>query len=181
MQEDRYKGMTEYKIAVLAKNDDQGAMKFLWEKYRKPMANVFYGLIADPQERESEAADVFMRYVKNLFNPEQAINQREDWTFFSYLYSGMRGRRSTLLRRGKRVHASYDESADFDDSGALNAEKLSASYGELYRRYNPEDAVIEELCDTTGARRFRSDMSRLQSIREKMARHIQGVLQEANN
>ncbi|MDR0639232.1 MAG: hypothetical protein LBG27_10120 [Spirochaetaceae bacterium] len=180
MREDKHKGMTEYEIAVLAKNDDKGAMELLWNKYRKPMANVFYGLIMDPKERESEAADVFMHYIKNLFDPGKAINQGEGWTFFSYLYSGMIGRRAKL--RNRRVHIPYDESADFEDeTGALNAEKLCVARGELYMRYNPEDAVVEELCDTTGVRRFRSDMSRLQNIRQRMARHIQGVLQEANN
>ena len=180
MQEDRHKGMTELEIAVLAKNGDRGAMELLWNKYRKPMANVFYGLFMDPRERESEAADVFMHYVRELFDPEQETNQREGWTFFSYLYSGMRGRRSSL--RNRRVHIPYDESAGFEDgSGALNAGTLCADHGELYMRYNPEEAVVEKLCDTTGVRRFRSDMSRLQRIREKMARRIQGVLQEANN
>ena len=176
MQEDRYKGMTELEIAVLAKNDDQYAMKLLWMKYRKPMANVFYGFPMTREERESEAADVFMRYVKHLFDPEKEINQREDWTFFSHLYSGMRGRRSNLRR--KRVHMPYDESAGCEDeSGALNAETLMASHGELYMRYNPEEAVVEEICDTSGGRRFGADMARLQSVREKMARRIQGVLQ----
>ncbi|GBR75261.1 hypothetical protein NO1_2274, partial [Candidatus Termititenax aidoneus] len=83
------KELTELEIVVRAKNGDQRALNFLWLKYRKSMANVFFSLLKTREERESEAADVFMHYVKELFDPEKKENQKENWTFFSYLYSGM--------------------------------------------------------------------------------------------
>jgi hypothetical protein len=162
MKTDYIEGMTEFEIAIMAHGGDKNAAEILWKKYRKPMTNVFLGLPMTPGERESEAADVFMHYIKNLFDPEKEINQRENWTFFSYLYSGMLGRRSNL--RKARVYAAYDESAEPDDeSGALNAEKLCLSQRDLFMRYNPEDAVISELYRKK-INRVRSGIDRLQKI-----------------
>jgi hypothetical protein len=125
MKPDYINGMTELEITVMAQNGDKAAAEALWLKYRKPMMNVFWGILTTPEERESEAADVFMHYIKNLFDPEREENRRENWTFFSYLYSGMAGRRSKLLR--KRQCLPYDESEDDPESKSLNAEKVCLS------------------------------------------------------
>jgi hypothetical protein len=141
-------------------------------KYRKPMSNVFYGLPMNSEERESEAADVFMHYIKNLFDPEKEVNQREDWKFFSYLYSGMLGRRSKL-RKG-RVHLSYDESeCDIESgAGALNAEMVSLSNRDLFMRYDPADAVVEELCLKTEIEPIHEIINKAQKIKTEYLRHI---------
>jgi hypothetical protein len=141
---DYLNGLTELEITTLAKNGDKNATELLWKTYRKPMMNVFYPLHMSCEERESEAADVFMHYLKNLFDPGKAENQVKDWTFFSYLYSGMISRRSKL--RKMRVYITYDESVEpEDESGALNAEKLCLSNKDLFVRYNPEHNVVSKL------------------------------------
>jgi hypothetical protein len=163
---------TELETAVLAKNGDKAAIETLWLKYRKPMMNVFWGLPMTPEERESEAADVFMHYVTDLFEPEREENQRENWTFFSYLYSGMVGRRSKL--RKARANLSYDESAEFEDeSGALNAEKACLSNRDLFTRYNPEQDVMSEL-DNEKLKQVKDSINRLQKIKADYFNRIRG-------
>jgi hypothetical protein len=135
--------MSELEITIAAKNGDKNAMAWLWEKYRKPMMNVFYCLLMTPEERESEAADVFMHYLKNLFDPEREENRRENWTFFPYLYAGMRGRRSKLWK--KRRFIPYDESEDDPESQSLNAEKVCLSNKSLFLRYDPEQDFMTKL------------------------------------
>jgi hypothetical protein len=170
------KELPELEITTLAKNGDKAAVEHLWAKYRKPMMNVFWGLPMTPGERESEAADVFMHYVINLFDPEREENQRENWTFFSYLYSGMIGRRSKL--RKARAHLSYDESAEFEDDagpGAFNAEAVCLSNRDLFMRYDPEDAVMSEPC-MAEIRILRKSVDRLKAIKANYSRHIRGIL-----
>jgi hypothetical protein len=155
---------------IAAKNGDKAALEALWLKYRKPMANVFYGLLATPEERESEAAIVFMHCVKNIFDPERKENRREGWKFFSYLYSNSMGRRSKLRR--ERVHPSYDESAVAEDGdGALNAETVCLFNRDLFMRYNPESAVIEEPLAKVDAA-----IGRIEDIKANYFRHIQEMI-----
>jgi hypothetical protein len=171
---------TELETAVLAKNGDKAAIETLWVKYRKPMSNVFWGLPMTPEERESEAADVFMHYIKNLFDLEKKENQRENWTFFSYLYSGMVGRRSKLRRR--RVHLSYDESAEFEEEsgpGALNAETVCFFNRDLFMRYDPEEAVISEPVQEK-VKQLYADMDCLKKIKQDCFNSIRGRMALVN-
>jgi hypothetical protein len=170
MKTDYLTGLTELEIATIAKNGDKNAIEILWKKYRKPMSNVFWGLLMTPQERESEAADVFMHYIKNLFCPEKQTKPKEEWQFFSYLYSGMRGRRSMLYK--KRVHRSYDESICEPESGAVNEEMVSLFNMDLFTRYDPEDAVMDELCLKTKTRQINDRINQTQKIKAEYLRHI---------
>ena len=154
--------MTELEIVIAAKNGDKAAAGALWLKYRKPMMNVFWGILMTPGERESEAADVFMHYIKNLFDPEREENRKENWTFFSYLYSGMVGRRSKLLR--KRQCLPYDESDDDPESVSVNAEKVYLFNMDLFLRYNPEDAVMFDL-SREKSRRLKESIDLVQKIK----------------
>jgi hypothetical protein len=175
METGRLNGLPELEIAVLAKNGDKDAAGLLWAKYRKPMANVFWGLPMTREERESEAADVFMHYIKNLFDPGKEENQRQGWTFFSYLYSGMAGRRSKLRR--ERACLAYDESETDPEagSGALSAEKLCLYDKGLFTRYDPEEAVVSEICREEETALLRGGISRLQEIRAGYSRYLRGL------
>jgi hypothetical protein len=170
------KGLTELEIVIMAQNGSNDAMEFLWQKYRKPMMNVFFSLPMTPAERESEAADVFMHYVKHLFDPDKEENQGENWTFFSYLYSGMIGRRAKLRR--ERIFLSYDESeTDLEEKpGAINAETVCLFNRGLYSQYDPESAAIEELCVNTKTRRFRGDIARLQKVKAEYSARMLSML-----
>jgi hypothetical protein len=171
--------VTELEAATAAKNGDMAAMEALWVKYRKPMANVFYGLPMTPEERESEAADVFMHYIKNLFDPEREENRREGWKFFSYLYSGMVGRRSRLRRA--RAYLSYDESAGAEDGdGALNAETACLFNRDLFMRYNPEDAVLD-LDFKLKAKQLHGTLNRLEKIKMEYSRYVQDLFGSVRN
>jgi hypothetical protein len=174
MNTDYLKELPELEVVIMARNGDKDAAELLWQKYRRPMANVFYGILPSRWEMESEAADVFMHCIINLFNPENEKNRRERWTFFSYLYSSMKGRRSKLLR--ERVFLSYDESAEFEaESGALNAEKVCLSNKDLFTRYNPEDAFFD-LDLKTEVRRLHDTVDRLQKIKSDYSRYIRGMI-----
>jgi hypothetical protein len=174
MQTGYLNSLTELEIAILAKAGDKNAVELLWVKYRKPMANVFWSIFTTPEERESEAADVFIHYIKNLFDPEKEENQKQNWTFFSYLYSGMIGRRSKLLK--ERVYLSYDEQEDLDsesESKALNAEKVCLFNKDLFTRYGPEDAVMN-LDFETKVGRLQDSINRLQKIKADYFSRIMG-------
>jgi hypothetical protein len=177
MKKDYMNEMTELEIAMMAKNGDKNAAELLWEKYRKPMMNVFWAILPDPWERESEAADVFMHYITDLFDPEKKENQGEDWTFFSYLYSGMAGRRSKL--RKARVHLSYDESEDDPESSALNAEKVCLSNRDLYLRYNPEQALMSEL-GREKSKQLKDSIDRVQKIKADFFSSVLGRIAQNN-
>jgi hypothetical protein len=177
MRTDCLKELPELEIAVMAKSGDKNAAELLWEKYRKPMTNVFWGLPMTPAERESEAADVFMHYIKNLFDPERDVNKKKDWKFFSYLYSGMIGRRSKL--RKARTFLTYDESeSGFEEesaSKAVNAEKACLVNRELFLRYDPEYAVMSAF-DREKEKPVRDRFKRLREIRASYASRVLGLL-----
>jgi hypothetical protein len=178
MKPDYMNGMAELKIVTMAKNGDKTAAEALWLKYRKPMMNVFYPLPMSREERESEAADVFMHYLKNLFDPEREENRKENWTFFSYLYSGMVGRRSKLWREYQCVP--YDESEDDPESEPLNAEKVCLSNRDLFFRYNPEQALMLEL-DREKSNQLKDRIDRIQKIKADFFGSILGRMAQNNN
>jgi hypothetical protein len=160
---------TELEIAIAAKNGDKAALEALWLKYRKPMANIFYRIFAMPEERESEAAEIFMHCIKT-FNPERDENRREGWRLFSYLYFSMAARRSKLRRRP--VHLSYDESAEAEDGdGALNAEMVCLFNRDLFLRYNPESIITEE-----PRKKVDATIGRIEDIKANYFRHIQEMI-----
>lgn len=145
MNTDYLKGLPELEIVILAKNGDKNAVEHLWKKYRKMMINVLWLIPISLEEKESEAADIFMHKLKNVFNPAKVRKTKEEWEFFSILYQGMICRRGQL--RKNKIYLSYDES-EFEsesESKILNAEKVCLSHRELFTRYNPEHAVVSEL------------------------------------
>jgi hypothetical protein len=173
MKPDYTNETTELEIVTMAKNGDKNATELLWKKYRKPMMNVFWGILKTSEERESEAAYVFMHYVTNLFDPEKAENQRKDWKFFSYLYSGMVCRRSKLLR--ERQCLLYDESEDDPESKSLNAEKVCLSNKDLFLTYNPEQALMFKL-DWEKSNQLKDHIDRIQKIKAEYFKNILAAL-----
>jgi hypothetical protein len=172
MKTDYLKGLPELEIVIMAKNGDKNAAELLWEKYRKPMANVF-GLPMTAKERESEAAVVFMCCIKSI-NTEKEENRREGWKFFSYLYFCMISRRAKLRR--KRVDLSYDESENELESGSnmLNAETVCLFNKELFSRYDPVEPVLE-LAVKEKARQIGDSIDRLQKIRMDYSRYVRDM------
>jgi hypothetical protein len=145
MKNNYLNGLTEFEIVLLAKNGDQNAIELLWKKYRKIMINVLWNIPMDIEEKESEAFDVFIHHLKNVFNQEKVKKTKEEWLFFNMLYQGMLNRRNKLLRR--KINLSYDES-EFEsesNSNILNAEKVSLSNMELFLRYNYENNIVLKL------------------------------------
>lgn len=146
MKREYLNGLTELEIIILVQSGDKNAAELLWEKYRKVMISVLWPMRMSFEEKESEAADVFMHYLKNVFNQEKVRKTKEEWKFFSMLYQGMLNRRRKL--RSQRVWLSYDESEEFESESefkVFNAEKVSLLYGELFLRYSPEHTVVLEL------------------------------------
>jgi hypothetical protein len=186
MNTDYLKGLPELEIVIMAKNGDKNAAELLWLKYKKVMTNALWGIASmSLQEKESEAAYVFMHKIKNVFNQEKVRKTPEEWEFFSMLYQGMIGRRAKIRR--ERIHLSYDESeVEFEsESKTLNAEKVSLSNKELFSRYNPEDAVLD-LDFKAKAKQICDAIDRLQKIRMDYSRYIQDlygslVNEEENN
>jgi hypothetical protein len=179
MNTDYLKELPELEIAIMAKNGDVKAMEFLWLKYRKVMINVLYHIDSMTyEEKESEVAVVFMHHLIHLLDPEKPENQKEGWVFFSYLYSGMAGYKKNLLKklRRERAHVSYDESDDDPESASLNAEKVCVSNRDLYLRYDPERAVITELCVNTKLRRLQDSIDRVKKIKTGYFRRIREML-----
>jgi hypothetical protein len=178
------KGMPELEIVIMAKNGDKNATELLWLKYRKVMTNVLWGItFLSLQEKESEAAYIFMHKLKNVFDQEKVRKAPEEWEFFSMLYQGMIGRRAKIRR--ERIHLTYDESEAESESKTLNAEKVCFSNKELFLRYNPEDAVLD-LDFKTKAKQVCGVIDRLQKIRMDYSRYIQDlygslVNEEKNN
>ena len=67
---------TDLELAIAAHNDNQEAANILWDRYRLNMIGVLgkynnrlYQLSQD--EMESEAAEVFMHKLKEVFKPEK--------------------------------------------------------------------------------------------------------------
>jgi hypothetical protein len=175
MNTNHLKELPELEIVVMAKNGDKNAAELLWLKYRKIMINVLWSMSSlTMQDKESEAADVFMHYLKNIFVMEKVNKAPEEWEFFSMLYGGMLNRRAKIRR--ERVHISYDESnaEDYSESKALNAETVCLFNREIFSRYNPEDAVLE-LDFKAKAKRIGDSIDRLQKIRTDYTSYIQDL------
>jgi hypothetical protein len=175
MNTNHLKELPELEIVVIAKNGDKNAAELLWLKYRKIMINVLWGMASlTMQEKESEAADVFMHYLKNIFVMEKVNKAPEEWEFFSMLYGGMLNRRAKIRR--ERVHLSYDESdVEYDsESKALNAEKVCLFNKELFSKYDPVAAVLE-LDFKEKAKQIGDSIDRLQKIRADYKGYIQGL------
>jgi hypothetical protein len=166
-------GLPELEIVIMAQNGDKNAAELLWKKYKKTMINVLWGISSlSREEKESEAADIFMHKLKNVFHREKVRKTPEEWEFFSMLYQGMINRRTKL--RNERIYLSYDESeVEYEsESKVLNAEKVSLSNKELFSRYNPEDAVLN-LDFKIKIKQLRGTIDRLQKIKMDYSRYIQ--------
>jgi hypothetical protein len=175
MNTNNFDGLPELEIVIMAQNGDKNAAELLWLRYRKIMINVLWGISSmSVQEKESEAAAVFMHYLKDLFNQEKVRKPPEEWRFFSMLYQGMLNRRMRI--RSERIYFSYDESDDGYDSEsqAINAEKVCLFNKELFSRYNPEDDVLE-LDFKEKAKQIGDSIDRLQKIRMGYASYVQNL------
>jgi hypothetical protein len=84
----------------------------------------------------------------------------------------MIGRRSKL--RKARTYLSYDELEieEVAETGALNAEMVCLSNRDLFMRYDPEDAVVSELCLKKKIRQIHDSITQVQEIKTDYLRHI---------
>ena len=139
---------TDFELAVAAHNGDQEATNILWDRYRFNMIGVLgkynnrlYQLSQD--EMESEAAEVFMHKLKEVFKPEKVKKSPDDWKFSYMLSGGMRNHRNTIIEKSRNYELCVGE---YDERDAL-AESEQRNYSVTralewddreYTKYDPE-------------------------------------------
>ena len=147
--------ITEFELAVAAHNGDQAAMETLWKRHRRRMIgmlgkynNRLYQLTQE--EMESEAAEIFMHKLKEIFKPEKVRKSPDEWSFSYMLTGGMRNRRDKLITE-YRNHGFYVDEYDETDPSSESEELDHSVYLALewddseYIKYDPERATLREL------------------------------------
>lgn len=145
---------TDFELAVAAHNGDMAAAADLWERYRKIMMGVIgkynyrlYRLSQD--ELESEAAEVFMHKLKNIFKPEKVRKPPDEWSFSYMLTGGSSNVRGKIINRTRKESDvdEYDEGEDLPESKSLNSAVICRAMewdDREYTKYNPEKTAIEK-------------------------------------
>jgi hypothetical protein len=147
--------VTDFELAVAARNGDQAVMNTLWNRYRKIMIGVIgkynYRLYHLSQaELESEAAEVFMHKLRNVFKPEKVRKPPDEWSFSYMLTGGSSNLRGKIIKQARNYGFDvdvYDEGGDLPESEFLNQTVINRVMqwdDREYTKYNPEKTVIEE-------------------------------------
>jgi len=93
---------TDFELAVAGHSGDRDAADTLWRRYRLMMVgmlrkynNSLYQL--SQGEMESEAAEIFMHVLKEVFTSEKVMQSPAEWNFSYLLAGGMKNHRSKLI------------------------------------------------------------------------------------
>jgi hypothetical protein len=146
--------VTEFELAVRAKNGNKEAMRILWEKYRYSLIGILRDVKSmNREERESEAAELFMHKLMEIFKPEKIGKSKEEWTFSYILTGGARNLRDKLINRSKKdgyFTLDYDEAASPADEETNYAIVNTMAWDDReYMKYNPEREFIENQKERT--------------------------------
>jgi len=112
--------INEFDLTVAAHNGDQAAAAVLWKRYKRRMMGVIgkynYRLYQlSDEELESEAADLFMHKLKNIFKPEKVRKSHDEWSFSYMLTGGSRNLRDKIINKNRNYGYyvdGYDEGED---------------------------------------------------------------------
>jgi hypothetical protein len=145
----------DFDLAVAAKNGDQAAANILWLRYRRRMMGIIgkynyrlYQLSND--ELESEAAELFMHKLKEVFKPEKVRKSSGEWSFSYMLTGGSRNWRDKIItetRKHLRTN-DYDERGNLSETHPNDSVPRALEWNDWeYTKYNPEKAALENEWD----------------------------------
>jgi DNA-directed RNA polymerase specialized sigma24 family protein len=141
--------VTELELVVRAQKGDKKAMSVLWEKYRFSLIGILRDVKSmQREERESEAAELFMHKLMEIFKSEKIGKSKEEWTFSYILTGGARNLRDKLINRSKKdgcFTLDYDEAVSPADEEINYAVANAMAWNDQeYMKYNPESEIIEK-------------------------------------
>ena len=145
----------DFGLAVAARNGDRAAASALWARYRRIMMGIIgkynYRLYRlSNEELESEAAELFMHKLMEVFKPEKVRKSPGEWSFSYMLTGGSRNLRDRIINQTRNCGSivdEYDEGEDAPEKELLNQAVIRRAMewdDREYIKYNPEKTVIEK-------------------------------------
>lgn len=136
--------INEFDLTVSAHNGDQEATTILWKRYKRKMMGVIgkynYRLYQlSNEELESEAAELFMYKLKNVFKPEKVRKSHNEWSFSYMLTGGSRNLRDKIINKSRNYGFYVDEYSEGEGMPECAMEWNDWEY----RKYDPEKATIK--------------------------------------